>query len=98
MYVVLTTLYGDNPGIRDWLGIGDGIRSTTGVQLIALTALAASLWAFVQLRPGAQRALERELGAGAGCGHATRATTRSGPPIRGPRQAWPGEAGRSDRR
>ena len=65
MYVVLTTLYGDNPGIRDWLGIGDGIRSTTSVQLIALTALAASLWAFVQLRPGAQRALERELGAGA---------------------------------
>ncbi|MEA2549492.1 MAG: hypothetical protein QOE42_2090 [Chloroflexota bacterium] len=63
MYVVLTTLYPDNPGISDWLGIGAGIRATTGVQLVALAALAASLWAFAQLRPGADRALERELAA-----------------------------------
>jgi len=61
MYVVLTTLYTDNPGISDWLGIGTGVRSTTSVQLIALAALAASLWAFAQLRPGGLRALEHEL-------------------------------------
>ncbi|HEX2756138.1 MAG TPA: hypothetical protein VHM48_11775, partial [Candidatus Limnocylindrales bacterium] len=64
MYVVLTTLYPDNPGIDDWLGIGGTLRSTTAVQLIALTALAAALWAFAQLRPTAQRALDGELIAG----------------------------------
>nr|MBA2382187.1 hypothetical protein [Chloroflexota bacterium] len=61
MYVVLTTLYPDNPGISDWLGIGSGVRGNTGVTVVALTALAASLWAFVQIRPGADRALERDL-------------------------------------
>ncbi len=66
MYVVLTTLYGDNPGITDWLGIGPGIRGSTGVTLIALAALAAALWAFAQLRPTARSALERELGEAAG--------------------------------
>ncbi|MEA2520213.1 MAG: hypothetical protein QOF49_2293 [Chloroflexota bacterium] len=60
MYVVLTTLYPDNPGVDDWLGIGSTIRDQAGVTLVALTALAASIWAFVQLRPAAVRALERE--------------------------------------
>ena len=27
MYVVLTTLYTDNPGVIDWLGIGPSIRT-----------------------------------------------------------------------
>ncbi len=66
LYVVLTTLYPDNPGIRDWLGIGPGIRGSTGVTLIALAGLAAALWAFAQVRPGATRILDRELAAGAG--------------------------------
>ncbi len=61
MYVVLTTLYPNNPGIDDWLGIGAGVRGTSGVTLVALAALAASLWAFAQLRPAAHDALEREL-------------------------------------
>jgi hypothetical protein len=65
MYVVLTTLYVGNPRITDWLGIGNAIRSTEGVTAVALTGLAASLWAFTQLRPGAQRALEREIDTGA---------------------------------
>ena len=30
MYVVLTTIYPDNPSIRDWLGIGEAIRSQFG--------------------------------------------------------------------
>ena len=36
MYVVLTTLYTDNPGIRDWLGIGPTVRGTAGVTIVAL--------------------------------------------------------------
>src|SRR5207244_3819255 len=93
MYVVLTTLYPDNPGISDWLGIGPGLRGTTGVQVIALVALAASLWAFAQLRPGAVRALARGLTRRAG-GTGDEAGTRADDP------AWPAEAGRpgTDRR
>ena len=68
MYVVLTTLYPTNPRISDWLGIGVAIRERSGVTLIAITALAASLWAFVQLRPTARRALEREVAASAADG------------------------------
>ncbi|HXU86359.1 MAG TPA: phospholipid carrier-dependent glycosyltransferase, partial [Verrucomicrobiae bacterium] len=66
MYAILTLPFYKNPGIADWLRIGGAIRSTTGVTLIALAALAAGLWAFVQLRPGALRALDDELTADAG--------------------------------
>ena len=61
MYAVLTTIYPDNPSISDWLGIGDAITSQAGVTLIAVLHSAAFLWAFAQLRPGAQRTLEAEL-------------------------------------
>ncbi len=61
MYVVLTTLYPDNPSVRDWLGIGAQIRSQQGVILIALMNTAVFVWAFAQLRPGARRTLEAEL-------------------------------------
>ncbi|HZC33778.1 MAG TPA: phospholipid carrier-dependent glycosyltransferase, partial [Candidatus Bathyarchaeia archaeon] len=61
MYVVLTTLYPDNPGIRDWFGVGPAIRGQSGVTIVALTTLAAALWTFVQLRPAADRGLRREL-------------------------------------
>ncbi|MEO5940170.1 MAG: hypothetical protein ABIZ72_04445, partial [Candidatus Limnocylindrales bacterium] len=63
MYVVLTTLYPDNPGISDWLGIGASVRAPSGVTLIALAGLAAAVWAFSQLRPAAALALERERAA-----------------------------------
>ncbi len=63
MYVVLTTLYPDNPGIADWLGIGSAIRGRSGVTLVALAVLGASLWVFAQLRPSGQRALADELAA-----------------------------------
>lgn len=56
LYVVLTTLYPDNPGIADWLGIGPAIRSPGGVVAIALTHLAVFGWTFLQLR---RSALER---------------------------------------
>ena len=61
MYVVLTTIYPDNPSIRDWLGIGEAIRSQFGVTLIALANTAVFVWAFAQLRPAARRSLEAEL-------------------------------------
>jgi hypothetical protein len=84
MYVVLTTIYPDNPSIRDWLGIGEAIRSQFGVTAIALVNTAVFLWVFAQLRPAAMRTLEAEL---------TRARARrlgreAGParwgPVRGP--------------
>ena len=50
MYVVLTTLYPDNPSIDDWLGIGNAIKSPTGVTIIALVHGLAFVWALFQLR------------------------------------------------
>ena len=63
MYVVLTTLYPDNPSIADWLGIGPAIRSEAGVVLFSVLHAAAFAWAFVQLRAGARERLEDELAA-----------------------------------
>jgi C-terminal four TMM region of protein-O-mannosyltransferase/Dolichyl-phosphate-mannose-protein mannosyltransferase len=63
MYVVLTTLYPENPSIADWLGIGPAIRSEAGVVLFSLLHAAAFAWAFVQLRVGAHDHLEDELAA-----------------------------------
>ena len=64
MYVVLTTLYPPsdptlNP-VRDWLGIGDLIRSQLGVTVVAILHTGAAAWAWVQLRSGAQQRLEVE--------------------------------------
>jgi 4-amino-4-deoxy-L-arabinose transferase-like glycosyltransferase len=53
LYVVLTTLYPNNPQIQDWLGLGPAIRSSLGVTLIAVTHLAVFVWAFAQLRGSA---------------------------------------------
>jgi predicted membrane-bound dolichyl-phosphate-mannose-protein mannosyltransferase len=64
MYVVLTTIYADNPGIVDWLGIGSAIRSATGVTTIALVNVGVAIWAFLQLRPGAVDRLAVDAGHG----------------------------------
>lgn len=61
MYVVLTTIYPNNPSISDWLGIGPGIHSALGVTLVALTITAVFVWSLAQLRDGAARTLEGEL-------------------------------------
>ena len=65
MYVVLTTLYPpDDPAlspVRDWLGVGELIRSPIGVGVVALLHTAAFVWAWLQLRRGAARRLEAEL-------------------------------------
>jgi Dolichyl-phosphate-mannose-protein mannosyltransferase/Glycosyltransferase family 87 len=64
MYVVLTTLYPpDDPTlnpVRDWLGVGDLIRSPLGVAMVAILHTVAAGWAWLQLRGGAQRRLEAE--------------------------------------
>jgi predicted membrane-bound dolichyl-phosphate-mannose-protein mannosyltransferase len=61
MYVVLTTLYPDNPSIDDWLGIGPFIRSEPTVVVISLMHALAFVWAFVQFRGGARARLAEEL-------------------------------------
>ncbi len=61
MYVVLTTLYTDNPSISDWLGIGSAIRSEAGVTLVVLLHVLGFAWAALQLRSRAHERLEDEL-------------------------------------
>ena len=65
MYVVLTTLYPNNPSITDWLGIGPFLRSEVGVVAAALAHTLAFGWALLQLRSGARATLEDELAASA---------------------------------
>jgi 4-amino-4-deoxy-L-arabinose transferase-like glycosyltransferase len=61
MYVVLTTLYPDNPSVSDWLGIGQAIRSYWGVALIAIVNTAVFLWGVAQLRRRASMRLSADL-------------------------------------
>jgi predicted membrane-bound dolichyl-phosphate-mannose-protein mannosyltransferase len=63
MYVVLTTLYTDNPSISDWLGIGPAIRSEAGVIVVVLLHVVGFVWAALQLRSPAHERLEDELDA-----------------------------------
>jgi predicted membrane-bound dolichyl-phosphate-mannose-protein mannosyltransferase len=65
LYAVLTTPFYNNPGISDWLGAGDAIRSEVGVTIAALTHLAVGLWALTELRKGAQVRLDAETAADA---------------------------------
>ncbi len=64
MYVVLTTLYPDNPSVADWLGIGEWIRSEVGVSLFSIIHGVAFLWVALQLRRGPSEMLGDELAAG----------------------------------
>ncbi len=64
MYVVLTTLYPDNPQISDWLGIGPDIRSMTTVTLVALVHLGGFIWVSAQMRRRAERRLIAEIATG----------------------------------
>lgn len=67
MYVVLTTMYPPkdpalNP-VRDWLTIGPLIRTELGVVVVSLMHTLGFAWAWLQLRPSAQRRLDGELAA-----------------------------------
>jgi hypothetical protein len=63
MYTVLTVVYAprNHPGIIDWLGIAPGVRSPTGVTIIAIAYGIVAAWAFAQLRPAAQTRLAAAL-------------------------------------
>ena len=65
MYVVLTTLYPPNDPslnpVRDWLGIGELIRSQLGITVVAILHTGAFVWALTQLRPAARERLEEEV-------------------------------------
>lgn len=66
LYVVLTTLYPDNPGIEDWLGIGPDIRAPLTVSIIAVVHLAGFVWVALQLRDSQLARLADEVRARAG--------------------------------
>ena len=64
MYFVLTTLYPNNPGIEDWLGIGKTLGTYGYVAAAALIQAAALVFAFSELRRAATHRLSRELAGG----------------------------------
>ncbi len=64
MYVVLTTIYPDNPSVSDWLGIGPAIRSFSGVAIVAVMHAGAFAWGVMQLRSRARGTLALELADG----------------------------------
>ena len=61
MYAVLTNPFYNNPGINDWLGIGDGLRSFEGVAIISVINGLVFVWALTELRAGARQRLAWEL-------------------------------------
>ncbi len=61
MYFVLTTLYPNNPGIADWLGIGPGLGSWTVIAAAGLLQLAVLVFAVTELRASASARLAREI-------------------------------------
>ena len=61
MYAALTEPRFNNPGIRDWLGIGDFVRSEPGIVIVALVNGAIFLWMLAQLRGGARAGLVDDL-------------------------------------
>ena len=66
MYFVLTTLYPNNPGIDDWLGIGKTLGRYPVVATAAIIQAGVLLFAFSELRARAARRLAGEVATGAG--------------------------------
>ena len=83
LYVVLTTLYPDNPRIDDWLGIGPDIRAPLTVAIIALLHLAGFAWVALQLRDSQLVRLADEVDARTRRQSAA-AVSRGAPPTRLP--------------
>ena len=61
MYVVLTTIYPNNPQIHDWLGIGRALSSFPGVATIAAVHTVGLGWGLLQWRRASREALEDEI-------------------------------------
>ena len=72
MYVVLTTWYGENPNIHDWLGIGPTLASFWGIAIASLTQAAVLGWAFFQLRQEAVEGLAEDAARAGGQGEPSR--------------------------
>ena len=83
MYVVLTTLYPNNPRIADWLGIGPTLRGFTGVATIAVVHALGLVWAALQWRAASREALEDEI--------SDSGDPDPGPSVRHPERAVPGD-------
>ncbi len=83
MYVVLTTLYPNNPQIDDWLGIGGAIRSPAGVAVVAILHLFGLVWAASQLTDGALDRLGEEVDGDDGRSAGAPAATRARQPVDG---------------
>jgi hypothetical protein len=63
MYFVLTTLYPNNPGITDWLGLGRTLGSFPVVAVSAVIQGGVFLFAISELRSAAARRLAIEIAA-----------------------------------
>ena len=60
LYGILLTPFFKNPGITDWLRLGDAIRSQPGVTFVVIVHVAAFVWIATELRRRAVRRLDVE--------------------------------------
>lgn len=58
LYAILLKPFYNNPGVIDWLGIGDGLRSPGGVALVVAAHVTVFAWSLTELRPSAIRDLD----------------------------------------
>jgi Gpi18-like mannosyltransferase len=61
LYAVLTTLYPNNPNIKDWFGIGDEITSFWGIAIGAGIQALTLAFVFLELRAAATRRIATEI-------------------------------------
>ncbi len=96
MYAVLTTLYTNNPGIKDWLGIGPVLTSFAGVAVASISQIVVFAWAFAQLRDDRLDDLAEEIDPGphdiAPIGNAGAAAPPPTHPLQPPAVPAPGPA------
>ena len=60
LYAVLLNPFYKNPGVQDWLGLAEQLRTSGWITIVVLVHLAVFLWALMELRPGAVRQLDAE--------------------------------------
>ena len=60
LYAILLIPYFENPGIKDWLGLAEAIRSPLGVTIVVVAHVAVFAWILTELRPKAVRRLDVE--------------------------------------
>jgi predicted membrane-bound dolichyl-phosphate-mannose-protein mannosyltransferase len=60
LYAILLLPFYQNPGVKDWLGIADAIRTPFGIAIVASIHVAVFAWCFTELRPRAVRRLDAD--------------------------------------